>query len=1116
MAAERLLTPSKITAWLDCAHYLTLRNQVDDGVLRLDGFGVGEFARLVMAKGDEHERECLEHIRRTRPVYEVEPRGERERFGQWAARVGGLLAEDHEVLFQMPLAHDGIRGVADFLVKVDGPAGPVWEPVDAKLARAEARPGHVLQLCFYAEAIEAATRRRPDRMHLWLGSGELETIPTRDVDAYWRRLRRQLRLLVNTDRPEATKPVPCEHCDFCEFASVCDAEWRAADSLVYVAGLGAADRVVLEDAGIGTMTDLADSPQVDDVPADRLARWVGQAALQVEAGRLGPGEGPPFRAIEAGDDAWGAGLDLLPEPDDGDVFFDIEGHPFWTAARGLVFLFGIFAAEAGDWSYRTWWAHGETEERSCVAELIAWIDARRDRFPGMHVYHYNHTERSTLERLSAEYGVMTTVLDRLVSTGCFVDLYPVVRNSFQVGSESYGLKSLEPLAGYTRGHDIDQGAGAVVAYDRYIQDRSVQHLQAISAYNEDDVRATKALRDWLVEQRPTDLPWRPAQLEPDSDIPELDEIVERLLERGSGTPEHLLGEVLGYWQREYKANLAPLMAVLTGHGGSALDHPAVIAGLRAEHLVPRIGTGGKELMSAMRFSFPEQGTEISAHDQPRTMVALGPEGGPEYFSVVDLDFDARTLDLLWSADHQDSSWAPESVALWDWVSPKPKPEALNELATQVLDPSTYGTPPEVAMSLLRRDLPRFDASYPAIGAIPHDVEAMKEWVCHLDGSYVAVQGPPGTGKTWRAAQLAHALVMAGKRVGLTAMSHNAIDNLLGEVVDAFRATGDSEQLAAVRRGSKPSSGGLPGVKYVGGNKAAANEKYNLVAGTTWLFSGTDMAANPVDVLIIDEAGQLALADALAATRSAANLLAFGDPAQLPQVSQASHPGGGGASVLEHILGADRTIPRERGVFLTETRRLHPDLCSFVSSQTYDDRLHHHPNCGQQNTQLGTGLRWIPASHAACSTESAEEADAIHHQVTQLLGAEWTDFEGHQRTLTDADIMVVAAYNDQVRCVQERLGGDPRTAGVEVGTVDRFQGREAAVVFFTMASSSAEDIPRGVGFLFSPNRLNVAISRARCLAYLVCSEDLLDTRARTLEDMRLIATLCAFVEQARTT
>jgi uncharacterized protein len=247
---------------------------------------------------------------------------------------------------------------------------------------------------------------------------------------------------------------------------------------------------------------------------------------------------------------------------------------------------------------------------------------------------------------------------------------------------------------------------------------------------------------------------------------------------------------------------------------------------------------------------------------------------------------------------------------------------------------------------------------------------------------------------------------------------------------------------------------------------------------------------------------------------ASNMVLLGDPQQLPHVTQGIHPGGAGVSVLEHLLDGAATVAPGHGLFLEQTWRMHPDICRFISALSYDGRLRSQPACARQRIDSpglsGTGLRYLAVPHSGNSQQSAEEAEVIAREVADLLaGGSFIDCDGRNRRLTAADILVVAPYNMQVRCLLQAL-----PAGVEVGTVDKFQGRQAPVVFFSMASSAGDDVPRGVEFLFSRNRLNVAISRAKALAVIVCSPRLMETRCRTIDQMRLANGLCAFAELAR--
>jgi superfamily I DNA and/or RNA helicase len=242
---------------------------------------------------------------------------------------------------------------------------------------------------------------------------------------------------------------------------------------------------------------------------------------------------------------------------------------------------------------------------------------------------------------------------------------------------------------------------------------------------------------------------------------------------------------------------------------------------------------------------------------------------------------------------------------------------------------------------------------------------------------------------------------------------------------------------------------------------------------------------------------------------------LGDPQQLAHVSQGTHPHGSGASVLRHLLGDRDTVAPGRGVFLDRTWRMHPGVCPFVSQTMYDARLE--PIAGTERQHVdspglsGAGLRLLEVPHAERRQTAPEEADAIRAALDDLLArGRFTDRDGTTRDLTLDDVLVVAPYNAQVRCLRAALPD-----GARVGTVDKFQGQQAPVVFFSMTSSSGEDVPRGMDFLFSRNRLNVAISRAQALAVVVCSPDLLEARCSTVEDMRLVNLLCRVREDAST-
>jgi uncharacterized protein len=342
-------------------------------------------------------------------------------------------------------------------------------------------------------------------------------------------------------------------------------------------------------------------------------------------------------------------------------------------------------------------------------------------------------------------------------------------------------------------------------------------------------------------------------------------------------------------------------------------------------------------------------------------------------------------------------------------------------------------------------------------------------------------------------------------VGITSLGHKAIHKFLEDLRDAAREAGFEF------RGRKKCSDD-PGSEYEDefvdcshSNDDLLDEELQLVAGTSFLFSRAEMDRH-LDTLFVDEAGQVALADVLAVGTAARNVVLLGDPNQLAQVSQGSHPPGAEASVLRHLLGSDETLRPEMGLFLGETWRMRPEVNGFISESFYDGRLESADATLARSLADGNGIRFLPVEHAGNRTQSPEEAEAVAEEIERLVGSPF-EVDGRRRELRQEDVIVVAPYNAHVRCLRDKL-----PAAVAVGTVDKFQGQQAPVVFYAMGSSSSEDVPRGLDFLFSRNRLNVAISRAQCLAYLVCSPRLLDANCRTVEQMRLVNALCRLVEQ----
>lgn len=1111
--AGLILSATDITEHLACAHLTEQRRAVALGERRRPRPVDDPHADLIRARGDEHERAQLEVLVERAggdwidlaAGHEI-PRGAEALAGA-AARTLDAMHTGTRLLFQATLFDGTWQGRADFLRRVERPSDLgdwSYEVLDTKLAR-HVRPHAVHQLCLYSRLLADAQGCAPRAARLILGDGTWATIDPGAYGALHRHVARRLRETLGAGA-RVTYPEPVAHCDICAFASECTARRRADDHLSLVAGASRTHRARLTEAGVGSLAALAARSEGDAVPGlapERAALLHHQALLQRNAR---DGVLPVRRHLEPEPDR---GYARMPAPDPGDVYFDLEGDPYLDTDGGVEVLWGWCDASG---AYRHAWAHDRAAEAAALREFIATVERTRAAHPGMHVYHYAPHEASALRRLAMRHGTGEAVIDTWLRAGVLVDLYAVVRQGLQVGEERYSLKHLERHHAFARDETtVRAGGGAIATYERWRETGDPALLDAIRAYNREDCESTRSLHLWLHgrmlpdAEREFGVRFADLRTVPEEDppapgwLPEVEALIGRLHaglpdDPGDDTPDlaerRLLGHLLLYHHRENKPQWWRHFE---------------LRGLTAEELVDeRDAVGLVELDESVAPVPVKRSLDYTCRFPPQE-VKLAPGGvidptTGERFTLIGVDEDHLVVRRGAKAD------PPRPAALVGGTPPDAR--ALREALMRVARAVVAGDPGfDAVRALLRRDPPRL-----ASGVLGAGIDDLVGATLGLDRSYLPVQGPPGTGKTYAGARMIVAALRAGHRVAVTANSHAAIQNLLRAVEEHAAEVGHRFTGAYKGDGYESVHGCI---EVVGDNAKAVGEEFDLVAGTAWLLSRPEHLEAPYGVLFVDEAGQMALAAAVAAGGCAERIVLLGDPQQLPQVNQAEHPAGAAASVLEHVLAGADTIDPDRGVLLDVSWRMHPDVCRFVSERSYGGRLHARDECANRRVDAsgalsGAGLRVMPVEHAGREQESPEEAEAIAAACRDLLGpgATVTDADGAVRPLTVDDIMVVAPFNMAVSRIRRAVPD-----GVRVGTVDRFQGQEAPVVFFAMTCSSGEDVPRGLDFLFDRNRLNVAVSRAQCLAVLVHSPRLLDADCSTLEQMALVDGACRFVEMA---
>jgi AAA domain len=530
-----------------------------------------------------------------------------------------------------------------------------------------------------------------------------------------------------------------------------------------------------------------------------------------------------------------------------------------------------------------------------------------------------------------------------------------------------------------------------------------------------------------------------------------------------------------------------------------MDEPSAISGLTFLE-----AAGGTAKAPVHRYSFPLQETELRGGEDLRSC------GGENLGKVEAISLDARTIDIKKRGDT--ASVHPAALYAHQVIKTDEQANALLRIGEWVADHGLSAAGEyQAARSLLLRTPPELGGApmrFPGETAL----EAALRIAPKLSG-ILPIQGPPGTGKTYIGARMICELVAHGARVGITANSHKVIRNLLDEVLKAADERGLA--LNAIQKVSErePSSGRLTCTTKNEDVFDALKASCQVGAGTAWLWSRPE-ALRAVDVMFVDEAAQMSLANVLAISRAGTSVVLLGDPRQLEQPTQGSHPEGTDVSALDHLLGGAQTIRGEHGLFLEETWRLHPEICTFTSKMFYESRLHPRPDLKTQRIVCegplgGAGLRLLPVAHTGNQSSSPEEADRIQGMIQDLLArkAEWVDRKGATKLLTLNDILIIAPYNAQVFELQERL------PGAKIGTVDKFQGQEAPVVIYSLTTSTQSDAPHGMEFLYSLNRLNVATSRARCVCVLVASPDVFEPECRTPRQIQLANAFCRYRELA---
>jgi predicted RecB family nuclease len=1125
------LSGSDLSNHLACRHLTTLDLQVAQGARTAPNWADPNLA-IILERGDRHQKDYLVHLAAEGLTVENLEHIDHKEEERLLTETLALMDRGAKVIAQGALSDGEWFGRPDVLRRVEKPSERwkwSYEVVDTKLAR-ETKATTILQLSLYSDLLWKIQGTMPE--FLWVvppGEGYAgEKYPVLEYAAYYRHVRKRLLKAVGEEAGKETYPEPVEHCNVCRWFKECDQRRRADDHLSLVAGIRRQQRDQFEVWNAETMAKLAMLPiPLKERPKHGskagYERIREQARVQVE-GRTEKKlkHEPLLPPVE------GMGFCRLAEPSVGDMFVDLEGDPF-VGENGLQYLFGFAVLDlAGELKYEKRWALNREEEKKGFEWLVDEIMRRREANPKMHVYHFGAYEPGALKRLMGMYATREDEIDRMLRAGVMVDLHQAYKQGIRASVEEYSLKRVEAFYGFERKTPLETSRVAM----RYVEHRLElgrmgeelpdEIRETMEGYNAEDCVSTANLRDWLEGEREKlvgsgiEVPRPPEKSgDPSEKLKDKLDRAAALTELLSAeipadpaarteeqTARWLLAQLLSWHRREDKRAWQDGYRYAEMNDEDLLDERV---GLTRMSFVERVVSGRQ--VPTDRYSFEPQ----------RSNVRAGKElyyGDEKFGEVVAIDQTKGVVDV--KKTKKTSEVHPPTVYMWS--SPFPSDAQAGALyrigawaAENGVDAAgRYRAGRDL---LLRRPLINGEKLQQL--ASETAVNTANRIVLALEDSVFAIQGPPGSGKTYAGARMICELVKRGKKIGVTALSHKVIRKLLDDVVEAANEKNIEEVRCLHRDNEGEESEGVAVAREDNEEawEALRSGKSNVVGGTSWLWS-PEKAFESVDALFIDEAGQMSLADVLAVSQAGKKLVLLGDPQQLERPTKGSHPDGAEKSALEHLLNGRKTIPADLGFLLPETWRLHPKVCQYTSEFFYDAKLRSHPISQSRVLEGhkwldGAGMWIVPVEHEGNRNSSAEEVEVVARIVEGLLKPEvkWFRSAGNPRSLKEEDILIVAPYNAQVSDLSARL---PK---MRVGTVDKFQGQEAPVVIYSLTTSTPEDAPRGMEFLYSLNRLNVATSRAMTTVILVGSPKLFEPECRTPRQMQLANAFCGYLEMA---
>lgn len=1030
------------------------------------------------------------------------------------------ISKGYDLIYHAYLIDGDFRGEADFLIKVDTTSDLgnfSYEVYDTKVSR-KPKPRHIYQITAYSSMLSKIQGILPDKMYLIDGADITHQYKPKEFIDFYNFTKKNFDKYLKNITKEKIYPEKCSHCSVCDYTDVCEKIWTEDNYINQVAKINRSQVEKLKKIGINTVEKLASTnPEKIKVKINKqaLKDRISQAQLQEEKRETGKSK---YIIL---DPDKGKGFYKLPKSDEGDLFFDIEGYP-QEDGRGFEYLHGIYFKGKKGMEFKYFWAKDfkKKYEQENFIELINFFKDHFKKYPKAHIYHYNSYEKRSLRQLaslfSSDFPEGSNFVDSLLRGEKFVDLFLIINQCVRTTEKDMSLKTIEDvLYGFKRAADVKKAEDSVKLYDFWLSSKDKKTKNDIIEYNKEDCVSTYHLREFLVEIKPESIDWFSITEETEKrstekkDWEKIEVELKKSLEKKEISKNPLtetIKNLVGFHRREIKPEWWETFDRMEKTHDELEEDPECIGNCFLKSDKPEKVEKGYVFtyqFNDQDYKLKKDSSVYNAHQN----LSLGSitdiiEESPNK-NIIKIKITERKYQTLGEMPSvlSLSRRGPAQIAVLE--------QALNRFVENYIN--VKGSNYKCIIDLLNRGNPDLIETKPGEKLIDESKDITEESIKvikQMNKTCLSIQGPPGTGKTYNSAKIIIELMKEGKKVGVSSNSHEAIKTLLSAIEE--QAIKEKFKFKGLK---KSSSTNLFEGKFIIDwikDKPIDFSNFSLFAGTAWFFSNIRMNQK-LDYLFIDEAGQVSLANTISMATSSKNLVLIGDQMQLSQPIRGTHDGYAKLSSLDYILEDRDTIPPEQGIFLKETRRLNKEICKYISDSFYDSRLVPHEVTKSRSVKLqlnnikDEGIFFVPTDHFGNSQRSDEEAEIIHDYYSKIMGKDFEDEDGKDK-IDINNIMVVAPFNVQTNNIKQKLL-KKYSEKTRVGTIDLFQGQQAKVVFISMTSSDAENLPRHKDFFFNRNRLNVAISRAQNVAIILFNPNLLLASANTIHEMRLMNNFC---------